>query len=66
VSEALDEYAEDSKDEAIQALCSDIAGAISAERASELQSAGSSCLAKSACEDFVPCVVPLSMTRWKS
>jgi hypothetical protein len=65
LSEALDEYADDSKDTAISARCEDIAAAISSERAEQLLGSGTSCLNQTGCEAFVACAVPLSLERWK-
>jgi hypothetical protein len=64
VSEALEEYAEDSKDTAIRALCDKIAAGISPERSATLRTSGSECLAKTPCDPFVSCAMPLSLTRW--
>jgi len=65
VEEAFDEWAEDSKDAAIEALCDDIAEAISPPRDAELRSSVSVCMAKAGCEAFVSCAVPLSLVHWK-
>lgn len=58
IAEARGEWANDSKDEAIQATCSRIAGSLSPEQAQQAQESMSTCLATSACGEFVACIVP--------
>lgn len=61
VSEALDEYANDSKDERIAATCAQVAARLPAERGQRLIGAGEACLELDACEPFVACAVPISI-----
>lgn len=65
LKEALEEYAVDSQDPAIEALCDDIAEALTRTKDSELRSSISACLAREGCDSFVACAVPLSLVRWK-
>jgi hypothetical protein len=61
MSEALNEYAEDSKDERIAATCTEVASKLPSERAERLVTAGEACLGIDACEPFVACSVPISI-----
>jgi hypothetical protein len=61
VSEALNEYSEDSKDERIVATCAGVAAQLSAERGRRLVSTGEGCLRIDACEPFVACALPISI-----
>lgn len=61
MSEALNEYADDSKDESIAATCSKVAAQLPADRGQRLISAGEGCLRLDACEPFVACAVPISI-----
>jgi len=61
LSEALDEFAEDSQDERIAAMCSELAGKLPAERRARLVSSGQACLALDGCDPFVSCAVPISI-----
>jgi hypothetical protein len=61
---ALAEYAEDSREPAIMAVCDKLAASISTERAATLLASGRTCLAHTECEAFVPCTVPLNVMRW--
>jgi hypothetical protein len=65
LAEALDEWASDSRDDAIGAVCSEIAKAIAPARASELQTSVSACLQRVGCDAFVACAVPVNFGRWK-
>jgi hypothetical protein len=65
VKEAFDEWANDSKDPAIDALCDEIAQSISQAKDLELRTSVSACLAKEGCDAFVSCAVPLNLIRWK-
>jgi len=65
VAEALDEWASDSRDEAIDAVCAEIARAIAPERVPELETKVSACLERVGCDDFVACAVPVNLGRWK-
>ena len=66
VAEALEEWQSDSRDEAIEAVCSEIARSIAPGRVQELESSVRACLAHSTCEAFVACAVPVNLGRWKS
>jgi hypothetical protein len=61
---ALAEYAEDSREPAIMAVCDKIAASISSERATTLLASGGTCLAHTECEALVACAVPLNVMRW--
>lgn len=61
VSEALNEYADDSKDERIAATCSEVAAKLPADRGQRLVSSGQACLGIDACEPFVACTLPISI-----
>lgn len=61
VSEALDEYADDSRDERIAATCADVAAQLPADRGQRLVASGDACLGLDACEPFVACAVPISI-----
>jgi hypothetical protein len=61
LSEALNEYAEDSKDERIAATCDNVEAYLPADRGERLVSSGEACLRLDACEPFVACAVPLSI-----
>jgi hypothetical protein len=61
LSEALNEYAEDSKDERIAATCAHVAAKLPADRGQRLVSSGEACLRLDACEPFVACAVPISI-----
>jgi hypothetical protein len=61
VSEALNEYTDDSKDERIAATCAGVAAQLPADRRQRLVSAGEACLRLDACEPFVACAVPISI-----
>lgn len=61
LSEALNEYAEDSKDERIAATCADVEAYLPADRGQRLVSSGEACLRLEACEPFVACAVPISI-----
>jgi hypothetical protein len=66
VKQAFEEWAHDSRDTAIDATCDHIAEAVLANgRDGELRSGVDACMANAACEGFVPCAVPLNLTRWK-
>jgi hypothetical protein len=65
LQEALSEWAEDSKDAAIAAVCDDIASKVTPAKDTQLRGATSECLAKQGCEAFVECAVPLNLGRWK-
>jgi len=58
IEEAKSEWANDSQDEAIQATCSRIAGSLSPEQSQQARESMSTCLATSACGEFVACIVP--------
>jgi hypothetical protein len=66
VKDALAEWENDAKDPNIAAMCDDIAQAISPEKDAQLRSSVSTCLAKTGCEAFVSCAVPLNLIHWKS
>lgn len=61
VSEALNEYADDSKDDRIAATCAQVAAQLPAERGQRLIGAGEACLELDGCEPFVACAVPISI-----
>jgi hypothetical protein len=61
VSEALNEYADDSKDESIAATCAKVAAKLPADRGQRLVDSGQGCLRLDACEPFVACAVPISI-----
>ena len=65
VREALAEWAVDSRDEAVEATCAEIARAIDPAREHELASGVSACLALPGRDEFVACAVPLNLMRWK-
>lgn len=65
VQEALSEWAEDSRDAAIAAVCDDIASAITPAKEVQLRDSTSACLAEESCDAFVACAVPLNLGRWK-
>lgn len=66
VQQAFSEWEQDSRDAAIDALCADIAQSITPEKDAALRTSLGECLAKSGCDEFVRCAVPVSLTRWKS
>jgi hypothetical protein len=56
IAEAMKEWENDSKDEAIQPMCEKIGGSPEmAERADEVNG----CMAKTSCPEFVACTMPL-------
>jgi hypothetical protein len=61
LSEALNEYTDDSKDERIAATCAEVAAKLPSERGERLMRAGEACLGLDACESFVACSVPISI-----
>jgi hypothetical protein len=61
LSEALNEYTDDSTDERIAATCAGVEAALPADRGQRLVSSGEACLRLDACEPFVACAVPLSI-----
>jgi hypothetical protein len=65
VREAFTEWANDSKDEAIDKLCDAMAQSISLAKDTELRSSVSACLAQEGCDGFVACAVPLNLIRWR-
>jgi hypothetical protein len=65
VKEAFDEWANDSKDTAIDATCEHIAQAVAPARHGELRAAVGACMEQSGCDAFVPCAVAASLGRWK-
>jgi hypothetical protein len=65
VKEAFDEWVNDSKDPAIDALCDDIAQSTSPAKDLELRTSVSTCLGEAGCDAFVSCAVPLNLIRWK-
>jgi hypothetical protein len=65
VKEAFAEWADDSKDAAIDALCDHIAQSVPPSKDDELRRSVSTCLAEASCESFVPCAVPLNLRHWK-
>jgi hypothetical protein len=65
VREALAEWVNDSKDEAIDELCDTLAQSISPAKDTELRTAVSTCLAQDGCGDFVTCATPLNLIRWQ-
>jgi len=65
VQEAFEEWRHDSRDDAIGALCDDIAQSLSPAKDAELRTRLSACLATAGCEPFVGCAVPLNLIRWK-
>jgi len=64
LSEAFQEWSEDSKDAAIARTCDYIARELPAERADALRSALDECLAESPCDAFTRCAVPINLTPW--
>jgi hypothetical protein len=65
VKEAFGEWAIDSLEPAIDALCEQIGASISRSKETELLDSGNACLARPGCDAFVTCAVPLSLHRWK-
>lgn len=65
VTEALDEWASDSRDEAIDVVCSEIARVVAPGRVQELESSVSGCLQQLGCDAFVACAVPVNLGHWK-
>jgi hypothetical protein len=65
VKQAFGEWASDSQDASIDALCEQIAQSISPQNDTELRTSASACLARVECDEFVACAVPLSLVRWK-
>jgi hypothetical protein len=65
IKEALGEWASDSRDDAIDTLCEEIAQSVSPAKDAQLRTSASTCLAHPSCDAFVPCAVPLSLIRWK-
>jgi hypothetical protein len=61
LSEALNEYTDDSKDERIAATCAHVSAKLPADRGQRLVSGGEACLRLDACEPFVACAVPISI-----
>lgn len=61
VSEALDEFADDSQDDRIESTCRALARELPAERGQRLAASGQACLALDGCAPFVACAVPLSI-----
>jgi hypothetical protein len=66
VKEALAEWQNDSKDEAIATMCDAIAKAVQPARDAELRSSVNGCMAISGCDEFVACGVPLNLRGWKA
>lgn len=66
LAEARTEWESDSRDEAIESVCSEIARSIAPGRVPELESSVSACLGRSGCDAFVACAVPVNFGRWKS
>ncbi len=59
VAEALQEWADDSKDAAIDSTCENIAASMPAEARAPMLTAVGSCLEKSDCSAFAACIVPV-------
>lgn len=60
VAKAKEEWAEDSKPEAVAARCKDIDGKVPAEQKAELMAEHTKCLAISDCKAYVECVMPIT------
>jgi hypothetical protein len=66
VKQAFEEWANDSRDDAIDSKCDHIARAVLANgRDAELRSGVEACMANSGCDAFVACSVPLNFGHWK-
>jgi hypothetical protein len=65
LTEAFDEWALDSSDARIEAVCSEIAQALEPGRAPLLERSASACLERAGCDAFVQCAVPLNLGHWK-
>jgi hypothetical protein len=65
IKQALTEWASDSQDSAIDALCEEITQSVSPAKEAQLRTSASACLAQTGCDAFVSCAVPLSLIRWK-
>lgn len=61
LSQALDEYTDDSTDERIASTCAGLAQQLPAPRAEQLVTNGEACLVHDACEPFAACAVPISI-----
>ncbi|HTV26009.1 MAG TPA: hypothetical protein VMG12_45235 [Polyangiaceae bacterium] len=59
LSQALNEYTDDSTDESIAATCTGLAERLPADRLERLVTTGEACLARDTCEPFVACSVPI-------
>lgn len=64
VAEAKAEWANDSTDEAIAATCAKVAESTPPEKVKELEAQVSECTAKSACGEFVACIIPTIEARF--
>jgi len=65
IAEAMAEWAEDSKDQAIAATCERVIQSIPPDQQQEMREAGDACLAESGCEAFVACIIPMIEARFR-
>jgi hypothetical protein len=65
VAEGLEEWASDSRDAAIEAVCAEIARTVAPDRVAELETSVNACLERAGCDAFVACAVPVNLGRWK-
>lgn len=60
IAKAKQEWAEDSKPEAVAMKCTEMSGKVPAEQKAELMEAHKKCLAISDCKEYVQCVMPIT------
>jgi hypothetical protein len=60
IAKAKEEWAEDSKPDAVAARCKDMDGKVPAEQKAELLAAHTKCLAIADCKAYVECVTPIT------
>jgi hypothetical protein len=63
---AQSEWANDSTDASISATCDNVIAEMPPEQAEGLAAQANQCLAADACQAFVDCVVPLTVSMWQS
>lgn len=63
---ARSEWANDSTDASISATCDKLVAKMPPEQAEGMAGQGNQCLAADACQAFVDCVIPMTVSMWRS
>jgi hypothetical protein len=63
---ARTEWANDSTDASISATCDNVVAKMPPEQAEGLAEQATQCLAADACQAFVDCVIPMTVSMWQS